>query len=216
MSLTEALKRRYTAKSYDPTSLLPEELVASLLESLRLSPSSVNVQPWHFFVAADETGKAPIIEAMHGSYAYNAAKVRDASHVVVLCARTELGDDYLEQLLDQEQADGRLADAAARQGLKGLRSGYVSQHRQAGSLAQWTRNQTYLALGSLLLAAGLLGVDATPMEGFDAASLERALGLSAQGLSAVVVVALGHHGPDDFNAALPKSRLPATAVFTRL
>ena len=216
MTLSQALARRYASKAYDPSQVLPEATVEQLLQALRLSPSSVNTQPWHFFVAADAAGKARIATATTGSYAYNAPKVRDASHVIVLCARTELSEAHLQQVLEQEQADGRFADDKARAGQQATRAMYVQQHVQAGDLADWAQKQTYLALGSLLLAAGLLEVDATPMEGFDADVLAAELGLTEQGLMPLVLVALGRHGENDFNARLPKSRLPAAEVFTRL
>ena len=74
----------------------------------------------------------------------------------------------------------------------------------------------YLALGTLLLGAAAKGIDATPMEGIDRQALDEELGLAAQGLSSVVAVALGYRSDSDFNAALPKSRLPAERVLTRL
>jgi nitroreductase/dihydropteridine reductase len=52
------------------------------------------------------------------------------------------------------------------------------------------------------------------MEGFDVAAVDAALGLREKGLRAVVMVALGYRGEGDFNAKLPKSRLPDAAVFT--
>ncbi|MGL4409959.1 MAG: NAD(P)H nitroreductase, partial [Zoogloea sp.] len=61
-----------------------------------------------------------------------------------------------------------------------------------------------------------LDIDATPIEGFDAALLDAELGLAEQGLKSVVLVALGYRSEDDFNAKLPKSRLPAAAVITEL
>ncbi len=70
-------------------------------------------------------------------------------------------------------------------------------------------------LGALLGAAAL-GIDATPMEGFDANSLDQELGLREQGYMALVVVGLGYRGESDFNAALPKSRLTREQVFTFL
>ena len=67
---------------------------------------------------------------------------------------------------------------------------------------------------SPLLAAGAVGVDACPMEGIDAEAIDVALGLREKGLRCVVMAALGYSGEDDFNAKLPKSRLPETSVFT--
>jgi nitroreductase/dihydropteridine reductase len=152
---------------------------------------------------------------MTGPFSYNAPKVRDASHVVVLCARETLEPAYLDALLAQEEADGRFADPQARDTLRQVRSGYVGLHEQAGDIAQWTEKQTYIAQGFLLLAAGLLGVDATPMEGFDAAALSEEFDLKAQKLTPVVLVSLGYHADNDFNAKLPKSRLQADVLFSR-
>lgn len=215
MNLTDVLKHRYTTKAYDAGRTLPPATVEQLLAALRYSPSSVNSQPWHFIVADDAAGKARVARATTGGYAYNAPKVLDASHVVVLCAREDLTPEYLQALLDNDQAAGRFAGDEAREAQRKSRAGYVDAHHAAGDVAQWAQKQVYIAQGFLLLAAGLLGVDATPMEGFDAAVLDAEFGLKARGLSAQVIVALGHHAETDFNAGLPKSRLPAEAVFSK-
>ena len=215
MDLIEVLKTRYTTKVYDPSRKLADETVSQLLASLRYSPSSVNSQPWHFIVADTDEGKERLTKAMTGPFSYNAPKVRDASHVVVLCARDTLEPAYLDALLAQEEADGRFVDPQARDTLRQVRSGYVGLHEQAGDIAQWTEKQTYIAQGFLLLAAGLLGVDATPMEGFDAAALSEEFDLKAQKLTPVVLVSLGYHADNDFNAKLPKSRLQADVLFSR-
>jgi nitroreductase/dihydropteridine reductase len=119
-------------------------------------------------------------------------------------------------VLEQEAADGRFATPEAKAGQANTRGGYVKLHREIGDTAVWAQKQVYLALGELLLGAATLGLDACPMEGFDAAALNAALGLEARGLSAVVLVALGHHSDEDFNAKLPKSRLPAQAVISEI
>ncbi len=215
MDLIKVLKTRYTAKVYDPSRKLSDETVSQLLASLRYSPSSVNSQPWHFIVADTDAGKERLTKALTGPFSYNAPKVRDASHVVVLCARDTLDPTYLDTLLAQEEADGRFVDPQARETLKQARAGYVGLHEQFGDVAQWAEKQTYIAQGFLLLAAGLLGVDATPMEGFDAAALSEEFNLKKQGLTPVVLVSLGYHADNDFNAKLPKSRLQADVLFSR-
>ena len=52
------------------------------------------------------------------------------------------------------------------------------------------------------------------MEGFDFKRLDEELGLWAQGLISLVLVALGYRDEADFNADLPRSRLSAAKVFT--
>lgn len=61
MSPLEIVRQRYTTKHYDKTKPLTDEEVATLLEVARLSPSSVNAQPWHFFVARTEEAKKTLI-----------------------------------------------------------------------------------------------------------------------------------------------------------
>jgi nitroreductase/dihydropteridine reductase len=94
---------------------------------------------------------------------------------------------------------------------------YADFHRYTRYDVQaWMQKQTYIALGTLLLGAAALELDATPIEGFDNAALDRELDLPAQGFISSVIVPVGYHGADDFNANLPKSRLPAEALFTDL
>lgn len=44
--------------------------------------------------------------------------------------------------------------------------------------------------------------------------LDKELGLREKGFAATVIVSLGYSSGEDFNAKLPKSRLPAGQVFT--
>lgn len=217
MSLVTVSKTRYATKAYDASRKIPQAQVEELLTLLRHSPSSVNSQPWHFVVASTEEGKARVAKGAQGGFSYNEPKILNASHVVVLCARTDLSDDFLEALLDQEERDGRFAAEGARANQRNSRQGYVDIHRyQTKDLQHWMEKQLYLSLGTLLLGAATLGIDATPMEGIDSKVLDEALGLRARGLTSVVLCALGYHAESDFNAKLPKSRLAEEATLTRI
>jgi len=208
-------RARYTAKAYDPARKIPAPLVEQLRTLLHLSPSSVNSQPWHFFVASTDEGKARIAQSTHGPYAYNAPKILNASHVFALCTRHTLADAHIDAIIEQEARDGRYPAAQDRQIRRQTLTGYMDMHRYTRRDAQaWMEKQTYIALGVLLLGAAALELDATPIEGFDSAALDRALDLPAQGFTSTVLVPVGYHGADDFNASLPKSRFPATALFT--
>ena len=125
--------------------------------------------------------------------------------------------EVLAALLAQEDKDGRFATPEARAGQNTARSFYVNLHRFDNKDVQhWMEKQVYLALGTLLLGAATLEIDATPIEGFDARILDEELGLRAKGLSSVVIACLGYRSSEDFNAKLPKSRLAEEIVFTQL
>ena len=160
-NLSEIALRRYTAKAFDPNRTIPAETMDQLRTLLRYAPSSVNSQPWHFVIASSEAGKAKVAQGTQGPFAYNTPKVMKASHVVVLCARTDLDEAHLRAVLEQEDSDGRFASAEAKAGAAAGRGGYVKLHREIGDVAAWAQKQVYLALGELLLGAATLGLDAS-------------------------------------------------------
>jgi len=215
MDILSAATKRHTAKAYDAQRRIPEEVMQQVYKLLQNSPSSVNSQPWHFIVANTPEGRERIAKAAQGGYSYNAAKITDASHVIVLCSRIDMDEAHLNAVLEQEQRDGRFRDAQARAGQDAARRGYVNQHRFGGKdVAQWLEKQVYLALGTALLGAATLEIDATPMEGFDQKILDAEFGLNEKGLASLVLVSFGYSSASDFNAGLPKSRLAQEATFT--
>lgn len=217
MNISNLAKTRYTTKSFDPAHTLTADELEQIETLLRLTPSSTNAQPWHFFIAGTTEGKARIAKATSGFYAFNERKLRDASHVVVLCSRTSVDESYLQTVLEQETYDGRFPTPEARDGQHRGRSHFVNMHRfELRDATHWADKQVYIALGTLLLGAATLGIDACPMEGFDQKILDEELGLRAKGLVSTAIVALGHRAASDFNASLPKSRLPSDTVITRL
>lgn len=214
--LIKAVQRRYTCKAYNPNKKIPADHIEQLKTLLQFSPSSVNSQPWHFILAASDAGKAKVTQGTV-NFAANTAKILNASHVLVLCTRQEISEPHLLRILEQETADGRITDADNKAAMHQGRQFFVNMHRFELKDAQhWMEKQTYLALGTLLLGAASLGIDATPIEGFDVTALNQALGLREQGYNASVIVALGYRDDSDFNAKLPKSRLPQAEIISEI
>ena len=217
MDLLNVSKTRYTTKAYDPIRKIPKEQVARLLEILRLTPSSINIQPWHFFIADNQAAKQRIAKALVGKYAYNAPTVLDSSHTILFCTKADISEQHLDNLLTQDDISGRFKDEKAKQGQKESRAGYVNYYRnEKGDIQRWAENQTFIALGQILLAAGIEGIDATPIGGFDEQIINDELQLTEKGLVPSVLLTLGYRSENDFNAQLPKSRLDKEQIFTQL
>ena len=217
MNLIEIMNNRYSTKKFDKTKKISEENMNQIKELLRLSPSSVNLQPWHFIIAATEEGKNKIGKSTEGFFGFNKEKVLDASHVIVLCSKTSIDEDYLQHVLDKEDQDGRFANADIKNGMHSGRSAFVNLHKNNfNDLQLWNDKQVYLSLGTLLLGAAALGIDAVPMEGFDAGILANELGLAEKDLVPIAIIPIGYRADDDFNATLPKSRLSEDEVFTTI
>ncbi|WP_178861571.1 oxygen-insensitive NAD(P)H nitroreductase [Thiomicrorhabdus cannonii] len=217
MNLTEIAKSRYATKKFDASKRIPDETFEQIKALLRLSPSSVNSQPWHFIIADTAAGKQRLAKGAQGNYSANEAKILNASHVILFCVKTEMSDVYLQHLLDNEDKDGRFPASENKLMAGKVRAFYADLHRkQWNDTPSWMEKQVYLNMGTLLLGAGALGIDAVPIEGIDKQVLNTEFGLTAQGYAAVAIVALGYRAEDDFNAALPKSRLPQEEIFTFL
>ncbi|MGE8683345.1 MAG: oxygen-insensitive NAD(P)H nitroreductase [Acinetobacter sp.] len=217
MDLLNVSKQRYTTKAYDPAKKIPQEQFERLLQILRLAPSSINIQPWHYFIADNDAAKQRIAKALVGKYAYNAPKVLDSSHTILFCTKADITEQHLENLLTQDDISGRFKDEKAKQGQKDSRTGYVDYYRnEKGDIQRWAENQTFIALGQMLLAAGIEDIDATPIGGFDEDIISEELELAEHGLIPSVIMTLGYRSENDFNAKLPKSRLKAEEIFTHL
>lgn len=214
MNIEKLVRSRHTSKAYDANRKLSPEQRQELLELLRYSPSSVNSQPWHFFAIESDEAKARVLPAFGEA---NARKVQDAALVVVFAIRKEMSEDHLHALLAQEERDGRFTSEELKAGQDKGRRYFVNLN--SGSPEQqrnWMARQAYLSLGFLLLGAAGMGLDATPIEGFTPQKLDQLLELDAQGLQSVVVASVGYRSEQDFNAELPKSRLPQDQVITLL
>lgn len=217
MDIVEIAKTRYSTKKFDANRRIPDQVMAQVKALLRLSPSSVNSQPWHFIITDSTEGKRRIAKAAQGPYIANESKILDGSHAIIFCAKTEMSDEYLDALVELESQDGRLKTDDAKIKSRAGREFYANLHRkELHDTACWMEKQVYLNMGALLLGAGALGLDAVPIEGIDPAVLDQEFDLVQQGYKALAVVVLGYHAEDDFNADLPKSRWPESKIITEI
>lgn len=217
MNITEILNNRYTVKEFDATKKVSDEDFEQIKSLLRLSPSSINLQPWHFIIADDKEGKERIAKGTEGAFPFNTPKILDASHVIVFAAKTDADKKYINSILDKEEKDGRFAKQEFKdQAFLGRMMFANLHHYDLKDLPHWIEKQVYLNMGSLLTGAAVLGIDACPMEGVDVKALDEEFGLRQKGYTALAVVSLGYRKDTDFNSKLPKSRLPEDTIITKL
>lgn len=204
--LIERLNWRYATKQYDPAKKISAQDWATLEEALVLTPSGMGLQPWNFIVVVDPEVRAELLLASYGQ-----PQIVDASHLVVFATKTAYNeadlDAYLRQMARVRNVTPESLDGLRTMALRSVVHGMNETERR-----NWATNQTYIALGNLVTSAALLGIDATPMEGFEKARYSEILGLKARGLSASVIATLGYRKATDKYATLPKVRLPREAV----
>ena len=215
-TISEAMNWRYSTKDFDPNKKISAEDLEQLKDILHLQASSINIQPWHYIIADDDAGKARIAKGAIDVFEMNKNKILDCSHVVLFCTRVHADDEYLKTLLEQEDKDGRFKNEEQKKQMEEGRKFFLGLHRfNTLDEAQCMSKQVYLSMGALLLGAAQLGIDAVPMEGLVAEKIDEEFGLREKGYTTIGAVSLGYRSDEDYNADLPKSRLPKETVFSK-
>ncbi len=204
--LIEQLNWRYATKQYDPTRKLSVADWAVLEEALVLSPSSLGLQPWAFLVVDDPAVRRELMLASYGQ-----PQVVDASHLVVFATKSNLGEADVDTPV-RRTAEVYVVPVDALAGLRAMIMRSIVQGMNEAERRIWATNQTYIALGNLVTSAALLGVDATPMEGFEKSRYDDILGLKVRGLTASVIATLGYRAAGDKYATSPKVRFAREQV----
>ena len=198
--LLKALAWRYATKFFDPVKKIPAEVWAALEQALVLTPTSYGLQPYHFLVVQDAAKRAALLP-----HSWGQRQVVDCSHFVVFLARTEMKEADVDKLIQRTVAVRHLP-AGALNAYRGMMLSDVV-HGPRGKIAhEWAARQSYIALGNLMTAAAVLGVDACPMEGLVPSEYDRILQLNGSGYATVVACALGYRAVSDKFAGLAKVR----------
>ena len=207
-SLTEALNWRYATKAFDPSRSIPADTWQALEQSLVLSPSSYGLQPWKFLLIRDRELRQQL-----RPHSWDQSQITDCAELVVFLGRRTIEQSDVDRLIDTTcQARG-----LAREQLgfyADLLRRNVVNHEQvpASEVANWNGRQVYIALGTFMTAAALLGVDTCPIEGFDPAAYDRLLGLETSAWRSWVVCAAGYRADGDKYAQLAKVRYPSSEL----
>jgi nitroreductase/dihydropteridine reductase len=200
--LIEKLNWRYATKVYDPERAVSDDKLNAILEAVRLAPTSWGLQPFEVLVVKD-----PAIRQAIRAVGFDQPQITDASHLLAFAAWDNYTDARINAVVEEigRQRGGDLQPIRDYYDL--LKGMYLP--RSAEENYQHAARQAYIAFGLGVTAAAFEEVDATPMEGFDAAQVDEILGLRAQGLRSVTLLALGYRAENgDWLSGLKKVRRP--------
>lgn len=190
MNFTELANNRYTTKKYDPTKKISADKIDQLKEILRLSPSSINSQPWKFTLISNEALKAELAAVSY----FNEQKIKDASHLVVFSSIDDVSQ--FEKQISEHLPEGSVT----------YYNTFLKPLPEA-EIKSWLQSQVYLSLGFFLSACASMDIDSSPMEGIQSEAYAKILKL--KGYKPLFAAAIGYRNPEDANqpAVKAKSRL---------
>ncbi|HEM9262748.1 TPA: NAD(P)H-dependent oxidoreductase [Streptococcus agalactiae] len=146
---------------------IPKEDMEYILDTAWLSPSSVGLEGWRFLVLDRQTiakFRDKLKEVAWGAQ----YQLDTASHFVLLLA--EKGAYYNADSMINSLVRRGLGDPAALESRIPLYKSFQENDMKIDSersLWDWTAKQTYIALGNMMTAAAMIGVDSCPIERFD-------------------------------------------------
>ena len=200
--IIEALNKRYATKIFDPKRKISEKDLLTILEAIRLCPTSYGLQLMKVVVVENNNVQEELF-----SVSYNQVQIKEASHVLVLCREKEVKASHISDYISAI-ANTREISEEMLEGYKSMMENSILK-MPVTQQEIWMEKQVYIALGVLSTACAVLGVDSCPMEGFVASEYDRILGLEEKNLSVVLVVPIGYRSELDKTASAKKVRRAA-------
>lgn len=173
-TILNAFQFRHACKEFDANKTIAEDDMDYILQTARLSPSSFGFEPWHFLVVQNKTLRELLKPVAWGA----PLKLDTASHFVIglsmKASMTKWDSDYIMHMLKEVK---QFPDEAIENYLKFYKE-FQERDFQLDTdkkLFDWASKQSYIALGNMMTAAALIGVDSCPIEGFYQEKVEELL-----------------------------------------
>lgn len=186
----EIFSTRYSCRNFKDESLNQEDL-NTILEVARLSPSSLGLEPWEFWVVQDGIKKAQIAQI-----ANNQAHVQNAAALIIIVSKLDFAETFETKIraraMSEEEKEKRIVAYKP----------FLEKMNSEQKLA-YTREQAHLALGGILYAANALNIASCSIGGFDKDKLSEYLKLDRNQKYPSLIIALGKSADTQIP---PKSR----------
>ncbi|SFB21158.1 Nitroreductase [Collimonas sp. OK607] len=188
MSISELIKARTSASSYDPSRQLSEAEINELIELATQAPSAFNLQNWKFIAIRSAEAKASLLPLAFGQQ-----KIVDAAVTFIICGTLEPHATLPAAL--KPTRDAGIIDEAIYNGWIG------AAQNMYGENPTFQRDEAIrsgaLAAMTLMLAAQDKGLVSCPMIGFNPAGVAEAFALQATDVP-VMMVTVGYPGSSNW------------------
>lgn len=170
--ILNAYEFRHATKEFDPERKISKEDFDFILETGRLSPSSFGFEPWKFLVVQNPELRSRLLPVTWGA----SKQLPTASHFVIVLGRTKRGmaadSEHIAYMMREVQ---RLSDDNANHKAQMYHTFLQDDFRlldDERAMFEWASRQNYIAIGNMMTAAALIGIDSCPIEGFDKGKVE--------------------------------------------
>ncbi|AZA91948.1 Putative NAD(P)H nitroreductase yfkO [Chryseobacterium nakagawai] len=205
MNYLEALNRRYSVKKFN-NQIIPQETLHNILESGKLSASSLGLQPYKIIIVESEEMKQKLIPAF-----YNPSQISTCSHLVVIVSKKIIEENYIKGYF-KHISEVRETPLEQLVPFKNSINQHINQ-KTLDEIFNWAEKQSYIVLANLMYAAAIENIDSCPMEGFRQDMIEEILNINPETEKVTVTLALGYRSEEDYFQHMKKVRKPNEKLF---
>lgn len=171
--IIKAYQFRHACKEFDSSRKIAEDDFQFILETGRLSPSSYGLEPWRFIIVQDPDLREKLLPFTGGAI----KQLPTSSHFVIILSRTKQGmeaeGEHIQYMLREIKKFPEDALEGFTAHLKEMFENKFSDN--PALFHEWTSRQSYIALGNMMTAAAMIGIDSCPIEGFDRSKVDQLL-----------------------------------------
>ena len=182
--MKNVLTWRYATQKYNPTQKVSEENMQEILEAINSAPTSYGLQPFKLIHELRKQLRAA---------SYDQSPVTDASDLLIFTVNRNMDSEhinsYMKRIVEVRQVEREKLNRF-EQNIAGVLGNLSSEE-----LIAWNTKQAYIGLGFGLVMAAHLGIDSTPMEGFQKDKYDEILGLEDD--HSVLVLTFGYRSDED-------------------
>ena len=184
-AIQNTFANRFTCKRYDPEAQVSQEDFDLLLDVARRSPSSFGLEPWKILAIEDTTLLNELLAVSWGAK-------KNANRTVVLLARKDVTaqNPYTRQIMTRVQGSTEEEAAKRLEVFDAFQTNDLDVKDNPRAVFDWASKQCYIAMANMLTAAAMMGIDSTPIEGFNPPAVD------------AILAQRGLMDPEEFGACL--------------
>ncbi|NRT10665.1 NAD(P)H-dependent oxidoreductase [Flavobacterium sp. 14A] len=197
--ILNAFNFRHATKEFDASKIISDDNMKFLLQTAHLSPSSFGFEPWHFVVVQDKELRELLKPVAWGA----PLKLDTASHFVLgLSMKAPMvkhNADYIQTMMkDVKKMPEEVIEMYSKFYREFQERDFALDSDK--KLFDWSSKQNYIALGNMMTAAALIGIDSCPIEGFHQEEAEALLrekfGIDTDKYGLAFMIAFGYRKND--------------------
>lgn len=173
--IIESLNFRHACKEFDLTKKIKDEDFDLILESMRLSPSSMGLEPWKFLLVQNKELRDRLKDVVWGGQ----KQIPTASHLIIALTKKSYfmryDSEYVSNFMTSIQHHSKEMKQFRLNFFKKFQEEDHKLLESERAIFDWASKQSYIPLANMMNTAAMLKIDTCAIEGFNKEKVDNIL-----------------------------------------